>query len=54
MVAVISGAFDLLQRYDDLVVELLPVLGFAERQVDVIGLVLTVRVLDLQTCLTGF
>ena len=53
MVVVVGfRVLDFLQRDDDLVIELLSVLRLAERQVDVVGLVLAVRVLDLQACKT--
>ena len=53
MVVVVGfRVLDFLQRDDDLVIQLLSVLRLAERQVDVVGLVLAVRVLDLQACET--
>ena len=52
VVVVCFRVLDFLQRDDDLVIELLSVLRLAERQVDVVGLVLAVSVLDLQACET--
>jgi hypothetical protein len=49
VVVVLALVLELLQRDDDPVVQLLPVLRLAERQVDVVRLVLVVGVLDLQT-----
>ena len=52
VVVVFFRTLDFLQRDDDLVIELLPVLRLAERQVDVVRLVLAVSVLNFQACKT--
>jgi hypothetical protein len=48
IIVVLDRVFEFLESDDDSVIKLLSVLGFTERQVDVIRLVLAVGVLDFQ------
>ena len=48
IIVVLDRVFEFLESDDDSVIKLLSVLGFTERQVDVIRLVLAVGVLDFK------